>query len=162
MFDFLKSKRRKDGDRACKAYQAALNFANAAELMEPLFSVPTDDKGQLAYNLLLYGAMDAACQAAQVPDDLFLALVEQFFVFRGRTSEYARVLIGLSQDQAASNAAFLANIEGGNVLKDWLRGNEMAPVSLTERVKKYIDDPTFPATPGHLAVRLMERREKVA
>jgi len=162
VFEFLKSKRRRAEDRACKAYQLALNFTTAVELLEPLFSVPTDDKGQLAYNLFLYGALDAACQAMQVPDQLFLAFVEQFFVFRGRTPQYAQVLMDLSQDQGANKSAFLAMIEGGRVFQDWVKGNAMAPASVILRLETYTDDPAFPATPGHLAVTLIDRRSKVA
>ena len=162
MFEFLKSKRRREEDRACKAYQLALHFTLAAESLEPLFSVPTDDKGQLAYNLFLYGALDAACQAMRVPDPLFLAFVEQFFVCRGRTPQYAHVLMDLSQDQGASNAAFLATIEGGRLFQDWLKGNAMAPASVIFNLEKYTNDPAFPATPGHLAVSLIDRRSKVA
>jgi hypothetical protein len=163
MFEFLKSKRRKEEDRGCEAYQLALNFMSAIELAEPLCGpLPTDDKGELAYNLFLYGALDAACKAKQIPDDLFLALVRQFFTSRGKRPEYSFVLVGLSQDQGASNAAFLAIVEGGNIFNDWMKGKVMAPASVIVRLEKYTNDPAFPATPGHLVVTLMERRARVA
>lgn len=163
MFDFLKSKRRKDEDRACKAYSFALNFTRVIEVGGMVFgTVPDDDKSQLAYDLMLYGALDAAGQACQVPDDLYLALVEPFFVSRGRTKEYAYVLIRLSQDQGASNAAFFATIEGGRIFQEWMRGNAMAPCKVIDALEKYTDDPAFPATPGHLMVTFMEREGKAA
>jgi len=163
MFEFLKSKRRKEEDRGCEAYQLALNFMSAIELAEPLFGPPpTDDKGELAYNLFLYGALDAACKLKQVPDDLFLALVRQFFTCRGKTPLYSYPLVGLSQDQGASNAAFMAIVEGGNIFIEWMKGKALAPASVIVKLEKYTDDPAFPATRGHLIVTLMERRPKVA
>ena len=146
-----------------KAADEAVNiitlFVKGKEIFDSLSEETTpDDKRELANNLLLFGVAGAVCDMKRLSDDLYFEVIHAFFLSRGLNPQYIKMLFDLSQDQGASNAAFMAIVEGKKVFQDWSRGDKEAPLKLNACIEKYSSDSAFPSSPGHLAIALMERK----
>lgn len=113
-----------------------------------------EEKADLAKHLYFLGAVDCSSQRHNLSDTQFADLIEAFFQKVGANEMYAGFLGIFFVKMDSVPSAKKCVIEGGDHFNRWLNGNTMVPMCSIRTLEKYCDDPDFPASVGHLYVKV--------
>jgi hypothetical protein len=112
------------------------------------------EKAHLATQLYFLGAVDCASQRHKLSDTQFGELIIAFFQTIGENEMYATFMAKFFLKMKSMPSAMKCVIEGGEAFNKWLNGNSMIPGCAMMRLEKFIDDPDFPASVGHLYAKI--------
>ena len=115
---------------------------------------PNEKKADLAKQLYFLGAVDCSSQRHNLSDKQFADLLMSFFHAIGLNEMYARFLGEFFIKMNSVPSAMKCVIEGGEHFNKWLNGNSMIPGCVLMSLEKFIDDPDFPASIGHLYIEV--------
>ena len=136
------------------ALKRLLLYHKACMLTIHNWEYPNEEKTDLATQLYFLGALDCASQQHRLSDMQFADFIVSFFHKIGVDEMYARFLGVFFVKMDSVPSAKKCIIEGGENFNKWLNGNSMTPRCLIRTLEKYCDDPNFPASVGHLYVKV--------
>ena len=115
---------------------------------------PNEEKADIAKHLYFLGAVDCSSQRHNLSEMQFVNLIIAFFQAIGLNEMYARFMgvFFLKMDSVPS--AKKCVIEGGEHFNKWINGNSMIPMCSISTIKKFCDNPDFPASVGNLYVKV--------
>ena len=136
------------------ALKRLLLYHEACMLIFHNWEYPSEEKAELATQLYFLGAIDCSSQRHSLSDMQFAELIVAFFQTIGLNDMYARFMGVFFVKMDTVPSAKKCVIEGGEHFNKWLNGNSTIPVCLIRTLEKHCDDPDFPASVGHLYVKV--------
>lgn len=113
------------------------------------------EKAILATNLFILGALDCCSQRAKLTDGDFGEFISTYFKAKNVQGPYIEILMRYFLNMLSCPPAMECVITGGSVCNGFFNGDTMVMLRAPLTIASCCENPDFPATPGHLAVKFM-------